>query len=92
MRAIAGILAKPRAVTTRRVLLFIVRAFAILSMSFAAAFGVLAAMTSPTAHYDPHSFAVGAAAPIARQVLDYFLLGKLPPQAAAEDDGSDDGD
>ena len=62
MRAIAGIIAKPRALTTQRVLLFVVRAFAILSMSFAAAFGFLAAMTSPTAHYDPHAFAVGAAA------------------------------
>ena len=37
-------------------------------------------------------FGARAAAPIARQVLDYFLLGKRPPQAAAEDDGSDDGD
>ncbi len=35
---------------------------AILSMSFGAAFGFLAAMRSPGAHYDPHNFAIGAAA------------------------------
>jgi signal transduction histidine kinase/CheY-like chemotaxis protein len=62
MRAIAGILAKLCALASRRVLLFAVRAVAILSMSFAAAFGFLAAMTSSSAYYDPHSFAVGAAA------------------------------
>jgi PAS domain S-box-containing protein len=62
MRAIAGSIATPRALSKRRALVFVVRAFAILSMSFAAAFGFLAAMTSPTAHYDPHAFAVGAAA------------------------------
>jgi PAS domain S-box-containing protein len=62
MQAIARIIAKLRVPTPRRVLLFFIRAFAILSMSFAAAFGFLGAMTSPTAHYDPHSFAIGAAA------------------------------
>ena len=62
MRALAGILATLRALRGWRVLVFVIRAFAILSMSFAAAFGFLAAMTSPTAHYDPHTFAVGAAA------------------------------
>ena len=62
MRAIAGILAKFRALIRHRAFVFVVRAIAILSMSFAAAFGFLAAMTSPGAHYDPHSFAIGAAA------------------------------
>ena len=62
MRAIAGILVKSRVLVSRRALLFVVRAIAILSMSFAAAFGFLAAMTSPGPHYDPHSFAIGAAA------------------------------
>jgi PAS domain S-box-containing protein len=62
MRIILGVLAKLRALPRRRALVFAVRAFAVLSMSFAAAFGFLAAMTSPGAHYDPHAFAVGAAA------------------------------
>ena len=31
-------------------------------MSFGAAFGFLAAMRSPGANYDPHNFAIGAAA------------------------------
>jgi len=39
MRAIAGILAKPRVAASRRALSFVIRAIAILSMSFAAAFG-----------------------------------------------------
>ena len=34
----------------------------ILSMSFAAAFGFLAAMPQPAANYDPHMFAIGVAA------------------------------
>ena len=42
--------------------MFVVRAVAILSMSFAAAFGFLAAMSSPATNYDPHTFAIGAAA------------------------------
>ncbi len=62
MRDYSGILAKLRVLFSRRALLFVIRAFAILSMSFAAAFGFLAAMRSPGAHYDPHSFAIGAAA------------------------------
>ena len=42
-------------------------------------------------------FGARAAAPLARKVLDYFMLGKLPPgmeQAAPEDDtvGEDEGD
>ena len=31
-------------------------------MSFAGAFGFLAAMRNPASHYDPHMFAIGAAA------------------------------
>ena len=48
--------------TFSRALLLLVRATVILSMSFAAAFGFLAGMRSPSAHYDPHMFAVGTAA------------------------------
>jgi PAS domain S-box-containing protein len=62
MRDFSAVLAKLRAPFRRHTLLFVIRAFAILSMSFAAAFGFLAAMNSPGAHYDPHSFAIGAAA------------------------------
>src|SRR5262245_10384725 len=62
MRAFIGVLAKLRALLRMRAVLYVVRGFAVLSMSFAAAFGFLAAMTSPGAHYDPHSFAIGAAA------------------------------
>jgi PAS domain S-box-containing protein len=50
------------AIFGRRVLSFVVRSLAILTMSFAAAFGFLAAMRSPGANYDPYMFAVGAAA------------------------------
>ena len=35
-------------------------------------------------------FGAQAAAPIARQVLDYYLLGKLPAGAAAEDEDASD--
>ena len=41
---------------------FVVRAAALLSMSFAAAFGFLAAITNPHLRYNPHAFAVGTAA------------------------------
>jgi PAS domain S-box-containing protein len=51
-----------RAVLRHRLLTFTVRAFVLLSMSFAAAFGFLAAMRSPGANYDAHLFAIGAAA------------------------------
>jgi signal transduction histidine kinase/DNA-binding response OmpR family regulator len=54
--------ARLRRILSRRTLLLVVRAFVILSMSFAGAFGFLAAMRHPGAHYDPHMFAVGAAA------------------------------
>jgi PAS domain S-box-containing protein len=40
----------------------LVRAVVILTLSFAAAFGFLAAMRNPAANYDPHFFAIGAAA------------------------------
>jgi PAS domain S-box-containing protein len=51
-----------RQALSHKVLAVLVRAFVILSMSFAAAFGFLAAMRSPGAHYDPYMFAIGAAA------------------------------
>ncbi len=51
-----------RIVFSRRTLTFAVRAFGILAMSFASAFGFLAAMRSPGAEYDPYLFAIGAAA------------------------------
>ncbi|MFL6796449.1 MAG: ATP-binding protein [Xanthobacteraceae bacterium] len=62
MRRIIGALANVRALLRRRAALYVIRGFAVLSMSFAAAFGFLAAMMSPGAHYDPHTFAIGAAA------------------------------
>ena len=57
-----GMLTKLRALTSKSVLSFVVRALAILSMAYAAAFGFLTAITSPEAHYDPNSFAIGSAA------------------------------
>jgi PAS domain S-box-containing protein len=45
-----------------RALSLLVRAGALLSMSFAAAFGFLAAITNPQLRYNPHAFAIGAAA------------------------------
>ncbi len=46
---------------TRRILLFVVRALVLGSMSFAAGFGFLVGSTSQAAHYDPHLFAIGVA-------------------------------
>src|SRR5204863_7671858 len=46
----------------RRALSFVIRAAALLSMSFAAAFGFLAAITNPHLRYNPHAFAIGTAA------------------------------
>src|SRR5882757_722537 len=46
----------------RRVLTFIVRAIALLAMSFAAAFGFLSVMQNPATNYDPYLFSVGTAA------------------------------
>jgi signal transduction histidine kinase len=45
-----------------RALSVLVRATALLSMSFAAAFGFLAAITNPHLRYNPHAFAIGTAA------------------------------
>ena len=50
------------AILTRRLLSLVVRALAITSMSFAAAFGFLSGATAPGAHYDPNAFAIGVAA------------------------------
>jgi PAS domain S-box-containing protein len=50
------------AIITRRILSIVVRSLAITSMAFAVAFGFLSGATSPGAHYDPNSFAVGVAA------------------------------
>jgi PAS domain S-box-containing protein len=61
MRVVSGILAKLRHIVGLHALLFLIRAAAVLSMSFAAAFGFLAAVSS-SGSYDPHTFAVGAAA------------------------------
>ena len=46
----------------RRFLSLVVRSVVITSMSFAAAFGFLSGATSPGAHYDPHTFAIGVSA------------------------------
>ena len=53
-------LGKP-AIIGRRLLSLLVRSAAIISMSFAVAFGFLAGATSPMAHYDPYMFAIGVA-------------------------------
>jgi PAS domain S-box-containing protein len=53
---------RKRAILTRRLISLVVRAFAITSMAFAVAFGFLSGATSPGAHYDPNSFAIGVAA------------------------------
>ena len=54
-------LRKP-AILSRRLLSLVVRALAITSMSFAAAFGFLSGATAPGAHYDPYTFAIGVSA------------------------------
>jgi PAS domain S-box-containing protein len=46
---------------TRRILLLVVRAAVLGSMSFAVGFGFLVGATSRAAHYDPHLFAIGVA-------------------------------
>jgi signal transduction histidine kinase/CheY-like chemotaxis protein len=48
-------------ILTRRLISLIVRTAVITSMSFAVAFGFLSGATSPMAHYDPNSFAIGVA-------------------------------
>jgi signal transduction histidine kinase/CheY-like chemotaxis protein len=62
MQALLAIAEKVRTLFRRRALVLLVRAAVILSMSFAAAFGFLAAITSPQSRYDPHTFAIGTAA------------------------------
>jgi PAS domain S-box-containing protein len=59
MRTFFGILTKLRALLNHRAVTFVVRSVAILSMSFAAAFGFMAAVRSEQAQYDPHAFAIG---------------------------------
>jgi PAS domain S-box-containing protein len=59
MRPRATIL-KP-AILSRRLLSLVVRATAITTMAFAVTFGFLSGATSPAAHYDPNTFAVGVA-------------------------------
>ena len=54
------ILRKP-SIVTRRLISLVVRTAVITSMSFAVAFGFLSGATSPMAHYDPNSFAIGVA-------------------------------
>ena len=54
------ILRKP-SIVTRRLISLVVRTTVITSMSFAVAFGFLSGATSPMAHYDPNSFAIGVA-------------------------------
>jgi PAS domain S-box-containing protein len=46
----------------RRAFTFLMRAIALLAMSYAAAFGFLAVMRNPATDYDPHLFAIGTAA------------------------------
>jgi signal transduction histidine kinase/CheY-like chemotaxis protein len=46
----------------RRAVSFVVRAVAVLGMSFASAFGFLAVITNPATNYDPYTFSVGTAA------------------------------
>jgi PAS domain S-box-containing protein len=62
MRFLLGVVAGVRAFVRGRLVTFLLRAMALVSMSFAAAFGFLAVMTSPESNYNPHNFAVGAAA------------------------------
>src|SRR5258708_6248143 len=62
MRGHPGIVRALRALADRRLWALVVRGAVILTMSFAAAFGFLAGINSPAAHYDPHAFAIGVAA------------------------------
>ncbi len=50
------------AIVSRRLLLLVVRAAAVTSMSFGVAFGFLSGASGNWAHYDPNSFAVGVSA------------------------------
>src|ERR1700738_5688891 len=62
MRAYFHVHPIQRFVSGRPGLSVLVRATALLSMSFAAAFGFLAAITNPHLRYNPHAFAIGTAA------------------------------
>ena len=62
-----AILRKP-GIITRRLISLVVRTIAITSMSFAVAFGFLSGATSPMAHYDPNSFAIGVATLLRRRL------------------------
>jgi PAS domain S-box-containing protein len=53
---------KPRRPAVVRAVSILLRALALLAMSFAAGFGFLAAIKNPQLRYNPHTFAVGAAA------------------------------
>jgi hypothetical protein len=61
MRALFAIGTEPKRRAARRFGSAILRAGIIFSMSFAAAFGFLAAMRNPALRYNPHTFATGAA-------------------------------
>lgn len=62
MRGFFAVVGGKRGPFSRRLLLAVTRAAALVSMSFAAAFGFLSAMRNPAVQYDPNAFAVGAAA------------------------------
>ncbi len=53
---------KKPGIVIRRLISLVVRTVAITTMSFGVAFGFLSGATSPMAHYDPNSFAIGVAA------------------------------
>jgi hypothetical protein len=62
MRALFTAARRVRYLRAGRWISTLLRLSALLSMAFATSFGFLAAITSPSAHYDPHSFAIGASA------------------------------
>ena len=61
MRGSSGVEGMGKRRAGGRALSLLVRAAALLSMSFAAAFGFLAAITNPQLRYNPHTFAIGTA-------------------------------
>jgi hypothetical protein len=62
MRGLFAIGSEPKRRAAHRLLSVLLRAAVILSMSFAAAFGFLSESINPQVRYNPHAFAVGAAA------------------------------
>jgi PAS domain S-box-containing protein len=62
MRGLFAIGSEPKRRAAHRLLSVLTRAAVILSMSFAAAFGFLSESINPQVRYNPHAFAVGAAA------------------------------